>query len=112
MSTAATDGASSHRMIVAVGEAAMFNRVRSAIRMLCGVGGISVVSPKKTYMELALWEMIAGRITEWNSVDDLFRTVLKKWAIGFLSGNRLAHRKNILTFANRRSQWMLWTRKS
>lgn len=56
----------------------MLNKIRNAIKMLKGVGDISVVKPKKSDMELAHEDIKAGRVTKWNSVDELFNTVLEK----------------------------------
>lgn len=78
MNTTATGSAASAKLIVTVDDAAMLNKVKNTIKMPRGVGGISVVSPKKTDMELAREDIDAGRITEWNSVDELFHTVIGK----------------------------------
>lgn len=46
--------------------------------MLRGVSSISVLTPKKTEMELAREDAKTGRVTKWNSVDEMFSTVLSK----------------------------------
>ncbi len=55
----------------------MLNKIKNAIKMLRGVSSISVVTPKKSDMDLACEDVKAGRVTKWNSVDELFDTVLK-----------------------------------
>lgn len=65
-------------LIVTVDDLKMLSKVKNAIKMLRGVSSISVVTPKKTDLELAREDAKAGRITKWNSVDEMFNTVLSK----------------------------------
>ena len=46
--------------------------------MLNGVSSISFLKPKKTELELAEEDVVKGRITQWNSVDEMFNTILGK----------------------------------
>ena len=46
--------------------------------MLNGVSSISIMRPKKTGLELAEEDKAKGRVTQWNSVDEMFDTVLGK----------------------------------
>lgn len=43
--------------------------------MLNGVSSISVLKPKKTELDLAHEDVAKGRVTEWNSVDEMFDTI-------------------------------------
>ena len=76
MSTSSNTMASP-KLIVTVSDSAMLNKIKNAIKMLRGVSSISVVTPKKSDMDLACEDVKAGRVTKWNSVDELFDTVLK-----------------------------------
>lgn len=76
MSTSSNTMASP-KLIVTVSDSAMLNKIKNAIKMLRGVSSISVVTPKKSDMDLAREDVKAGRVTKWNSVDELFDTVLK-----------------------------------
>ena len=44
--------------------------------MMNGVSSISIMRPKKTGLELAEEDKAKGRVTQWNSVDEMFDTVL------------------------------------
>ena len=68
---------SSPKLIVTIDDTTMLNKIKNAIKMLRGVGSISVVTPKKSDLDLAHEDVKAGRVTNWNSVDELFDTVLK-----------------------------------
>ena len=68
---------SSPKLIVTIDDTTMLNKIKNAIKMLRGVGSISVVTPKKSDLDLAHEDVKAGRVTKWNSVDELFDTVLK-----------------------------------
>ena len=46
--------------------------------MLNGVSSISFLKPKKTELELVEEDVVKGRITQWNSVDEMFNTILGK----------------------------------
>ena len=54
------------------------NKLKSAIQMLNGVSSISFLKPKKTELELVEEDVVKGRITQWNSVDEMFDTILGK----------------------------------
>ena len=68
---------SSPKLIVTIDDTTMLNKIKNAIKMLRGVGSISVVTAKKSDLDLAHEDVKAGRVTKWNSVDELFDTVLK-----------------------------------
>ena len=66
------------RLVVSVSDPALGNKLKRAIQMLNGVSAISVLKPKKTELELAEEDVVKGRITQWNSVDEMFDTILGK----------------------------------
>lgn len=66
------------QLVVSVSDPSLVNKLKSAIQMLNGVGSISVLKPKKTELELAEEDVVKGRITQWNSVDEMFDTILGK----------------------------------
>lgn len=68
----------SPKLIVTVDDSSLLNKIKSAIKMLRGVSDITVISPKKSDLELAREDAKAGRVTKWNSVDEMFDTVLSK----------------------------------
>ena len=68
---------SSPKLIVTIDDTTMLNKIKNAIKMIRGVGSISVVTPKKSDLDLAHEDVKTGRVTKWNSVDELFDTVLK-----------------------------------
>lgn len=72
------DTISSTKLIVTVDDSSMLNKIKNAIKMLRGVGNISVITPKSSELDLAREDAKAGRITKWNSVDEMLNTVLKK----------------------------------
>lgn len=65
-------------LIVTVDDSKMLSKVKNAIKMLRGVSIISVVTPKKSDLDLAREDAKAGRVTKWKSVDEMFNTVLSK----------------------------------
>lgn len=75
---------SSPKLIVTIDDTTMLNKIKNAIKMLRGVGSISVVTPQKSDLDLAHEDVKAGRVTNWNSVDELFDTVLKWWNTNFI----------------------------
>ena len=77
MRTSSNNTISSPKLIVTIDDTTMLNKIKNAIKMLRGVGSISVVTPKKSDLDLAHEDVKAGRVTKWNSVDELFDTVLK-----------------------------------
>jgi hypothetical protein len=64
------------QLVVTVNDASMLNKIMNAIKLLNGVGDISVVKPQKTELDLAREDKAAGRVTKWNSVDEMFDKVL------------------------------------
>ena len=66
------------QLVVSVSDPSMLNKLKNAIKMLNGVSSISVLKPKKTELELAREDAKNGRVTHWNSVDEMFDTVLGK----------------------------------
>ena len=69
------------QLVVSVSDPSLVNKLKSAIQMLNGVSSISVLKPKKTELELAEEDVVKGRITQWNSVDEMFDTILGKGCI-------------------------------
>ncbi len=72
------DTISSPKLKVTVDDSSMLNKIKNAIKMLRGVGNISVITPKSSELDLAREDAKAGRITKWNSVDEMLNTVLRK----------------------------------
>lgn len=68
----------SPQLIVTVDNPQLLNKLKNAIKLLNGVGSISVMKPKKTGIELAHEDVKKGRVTNWDSVDDMFNSVLGK----------------------------------
>lgn len=66
------------QLLVSISDPSMLNKLKNAIKMLNGVSSISVLKPKKTEIELARQDVAKGRVTQWNSVDEMFDTVLGK----------------------------------
>lgn len=66
------------QLVVSVSDPSLVNKLKSAIQMLNGVSSISVLKPKKTELELAEEDVVKGRIIQWNSVDEMFNTILGK----------------------------------
>lgn len=66
------------QLVVSVSDPSLVNKLKGAIQMLNGVSSISVLKPKKTELELAEEDVVKGRITQWNSVDEMFDTILGK----------------------------------
>ena len=66
------------QLVVSISDPSLVNKLKSAIQMLHGVSSISVLKPKKTELELAEEDVVKGRITHWNSVDEMFDTILGK----------------------------------
>ena len=64
------------KLVVTVSDPTMLTKLKNAIKMLNGVSSISILKPKKTGLELAEEEKATGRVTRWNSVDEMFDTVL------------------------------------
>ena len=66
------------QLVVSVSDPSLVNKLKSAIQMLNGVSSISVLKPKKTELELAEEDVAKGRVTQWNSVDEMFDAILGK----------------------------------
>ena len=64
------------KLVVTVSDPTMLTKVKNAIKMMNGVSSISILKPKKTGLELAEEDKAKGRVTRWNSVDEMFDTVL------------------------------------
>lgn len=64
------------KLVVTVSDPTMLTKLKNAIKMLNGVSSISILKPKKTGLELAEEDKAKGRVTRWNSVDEMFATVL------------------------------------
>ena len=64
------------KLVVTVSDPTMLTKLKNAIKMLNGVSSISILKPKKTGLELAEEDEAKGRVTRWNSVDEMFDTVL------------------------------------
>ena len=64
------------KLVVTVSDPTMLTKLKNAIKMLDGVSSISILKPKKTGLELAEEDKAKGRVTRWNSVDEMFDTVL------------------------------------
>ena len=62
--------------VITVSDPTMLTKLKNAIKMLNGVSSISILKPKKTGLELAEEDKAKGRVTRWNSVDEMFDTVL------------------------------------
>ena len=64
------------QLLVTVSDPTMLTKLKDAIKMLDGVSSISILKPKKTGLELAEEDKAKGRVTQWNSVDEMFDTIL------------------------------------
>lgn len=64
------------QLLVTVSDPTMLKKLKNAIKMLNGVSSISVLKPKKTGLELAEEDKEKGRVTHWNSVDEMFNSIL------------------------------------
>lgn len=60
------------QLVVSVSDPSLLNKLKNAIKMLNGVSSISVLKPKKTGLEEAMDDVRNGRITEYDSADDMF----------------------------------------
>ncbi len=73
-----TTAAAPQQLIITVDDAELVNKVKNAIKMIKGVSGVSVVKKKKTGLDLAREDVAAGRVREWNSVEEMFNTILSE----------------------------------
>ena len=64
------------QLLVTVSDSTMLTKLKNAIQMLNGVSSISILRPKKTGLELAEEDKAKGRVTQWNSVDEMFDTMM------------------------------------
>ena len=64
------------QLLVTVSDPTMLTKLKDAIKMLNGVSSISILKPKKTGLELAEEDKAKGRVTHWNSVDEMFDTMM------------------------------------
>ena len=64
------------QLLVTVSDPTMLTKLKDAIKMLNGVSSISILRPKKTGLELAEEDKAKGRVTQWNSVDEMFDTMM------------------------------------
>ena len=64
------------QLLVTVSDPTMLTKLKDAIKMLDGVSSISILRPKKTGLELAEEDKAKGRVTHWNSVDEMFDNIL------------------------------------
>ena len=64
------------QLLVTVSDPTMLTKLKDAIKMLNGVSSISILKPKKTGLELAEEDKAKGRVTQWNSVDEKFDTMM------------------------------------
>ncbi len=64
------------QLLVTVSDPTMLTKLKDAIKMLDGVSSISILKPKKTGLELAEEDKARGRVTQWNSVDEMFDTMM------------------------------------
>ena len=64
------------QLLVTVSDPTRLTKLKDAIKMLDGVSSISILKPKKTGLELAEEDKAKGRVTQWNSVDEMFDTMM------------------------------------
>ena len=64
------------QLLVAVSDPALLGKLKNAIKMLNVVKSISVLKSKKTELDMAREDAAKGNVTQWNSVDEMFDTVL------------------------------------
>ena len=64
------------QLLVTVSDPTMLTKLKDAIKMLDGVSSISILKSKKTGLELAEEDKAKGRVTQWNSVDEMFDTMM------------------------------------
>ena len=64
-------------MTIRISDMSIVNDIR---RLLSRVNGIETIKVKRTKseVELSLEEAHAGKVTQWDSVDDYFKTILAK----------------------------------
>lgn len=67
-----------NQMIVTLEDVASMPMIKKAIELIRGVKSVKTTSVKKRKIgiEKALDDVKAGRVTQWNSVDEMFDTIL------------------------------------
>lgn len=65
-------------LVVSVSDPSLINKLKNAIQLMNGVRSISVFKPKRTELEMAEDDVAKGRVTHWNSVDEMFDSILGK----------------------------------
>lgn len=63
-------------LVVSISDPSLINKLKNAIKLMNGVSSISVFKPKKTELKMAEEDVAKGRVTHWNSVDEMFDTLL------------------------------------
>lgn len=66
------------QLLVTVSDPSLITKLKNVIKMLNGVSSISVLKQKKSNLDMAREEAAQGKVTEWNSVDEMFNTLLKE----------------------------------
>lgn len=66
------------QLLVSISDPSLLNKLKNAIKMMNGVSSISILKPKKSELDLAREDAAKGRVTKWNSVDEMFNNVLGK----------------------------------
>lgn len=61
------------KLVVSISDPSLINKLKNAIKMLNGVSSISVLKPKKTGIEEAMDDIRHGRVTEYESAEDMFK---------------------------------------
>lgn len=64
-----------NQLIVTISDPAQMNSIKKAISLIRGVEKVNAPTkrrPRKTGIEQALEDVKAGRVTHWNSVDEMF----------------------------------------
>ncbi len=71
----------SNQIIVTFDDISTMPMVKKAISLMRGVKSVKTARPKPTCtakaIERALKDVVDGKVTEWNSVDEMFDTILK-----------------------------------
>lgn len=65
------------QLLVNIDDIALLHKVKNALKLMNGVGKISIVKPKKTGIELAREDVKAGKVTSYDSAQDMFDALMK-----------------------------------
>lgn len=65
------------QLIVDIEDVDILNKVKNALKLMKGVGKISIHKQKKTGLERAWEDVRAGRVTRWNSADEMFDALMR-----------------------------------